>query len=343
MSLDAVSWIMAHPSFLENELLMQYNQRSDFMELMAGRGPRVKLGEEDKYVYLRHLGLKTKVSSGQAGANQIPSCSIAADMASAPVYLQQARAEWDHHQLNMAKKWGFSLPAAQSLAMQQAHYQQLRDKALYGMFPGNGEGFLNATGATYTTLPADPFGAQRFSTYDNGAMALFLLGVFAQLKTNTYQLGMPQRFAIIGPQQDISIWQYKGIVQLTSFQRPGGGTATIQKTVEEILRENGDEIVFGYDDTLIGAGAGGTDAIIFCMPEVKKPEGAMKTGAWNTNKWADLQPSFTANTLQYSDVIAPIEITAPLPQGATDVYSEMSATSGWAPRPEALLVLSGAN
>lgn len=341
MSLDASNWTMAHPSFMEPQSVLQYNQKSDFIELLAGRAPRVRLGQEDKYVYLRHLGVKTKVSSGQAGANQVPSCSITADLASAPVYLQQVRAEYDHHQINMAEKWGFSLPLAQSLAMQQGHYQQLRDKALFGMFPANGEGFLNSAG-TYATLPPDSFGNQTFSSYDNGQMALYVIGLFQTLKTLTYQMGMAQRFTIIGPQRDISTWQYKGIVQLTSFQRAGAGSATISGTIEEILARNGDEIVFGYDDTLIGAGAGGTDAIIFAMPEVKKPEGAGSASAWNTNKWADLQPSFGANTLQYSDVLAPIEITAPLPMGATDVYSEMSATSGWAPRPEALLVLSGA-
>lgn len=340
MALDASSWAMAFPSRMEPQLLLQYNQKSDYIELLAGRAPRAILEQEDKYIYLRHLGVKTKVSSGQAGANQVPSCSIETDLASAPVYLQQCRAEYDHHQLKMAEKWGFSLPLAQSLAMQQGHYQQLRDKALFGMFPANGEGFLNAPGATYVTLPPDSLGNATFSTYDNGQMALFLLSVFGLLKTNTYQMGQAQRFTVIGPQRDIgAIWQYSGIVQLTSFQRTGAGSETITGTIEDILARNGDEIVFGYDDTLIGAGAGGTDAIIFCMPEVKKPVGA----GLNTNQFAEMQPGFNANTLQYTDVVAPIEMTAPLPQGATDVYSEMSGTSGWAPRPEALYVLSGAH
>ena len=231
MSLDASSWAMAFPSFMEPQLLIQYNQHSDYLELLAGRAPTVKLGQEDKYVYLRHLGVKTKVSSGQAGANQIPSCAISTDLASAPVYLQQARAEYDHHQLRMADKWGFSLPLAQSLAMQQAHYQQLRDKALFGMFPANGEGILNAPGATYITLPPDSLGNTTFSTYDNGQMAIFVIGVFQALKTLTYQMGQPQRFTVIGPQRDISTWQYKGIVQLTSFQRTGAGSETISGTI----------------------------------------------------------------------------------------------------------------
>lgn len=338
MSTDASSWMMAHPSFVEPELLLQYNQKSDYIELLAGGAPRVKLGAEDKYVYLRSLGVKTKVSSGQAGANQIPSCSVTTGLASAPTYLQQVRAEYDHHQVAMAAQWGFSLAEAQRLGMRQGHYQLLRNKALFGEFPANGEGFLNATGATYITLPPDTFGNTRFSTYDNGQMALFLLSVFGALKTRTYQLGMPQRFVVLGPQQDLENWMYQGIVQLTSFQRAGGGSETITGTVEEILRRNGDEVVFGFDDTLIGAGAGGTDAIIFCMPEVKKPEGQ----SYSTNEWAKLQPGFDACTLQYSDVAAPIEIPTPLPAGAIDVYSEMRATSGWAPRPEGLTILSGA-
>lgn len=339
MSTDASTWAMTHPSFMEPELLLQYNQKSDFMELLAGGGPRVKLGSEDKNVYLRQLGVKTKVSSGQGGANQIPSCSVTTGLASAPTYLQQVRAEYDHHQVAMAAQWGFALPEAQRLGMRQGHYQLLRNKALFGEFPANGEGFLNATGATYITLPPDSLGNTRFTTYDNGQMAIFLLSVIGALKARTYQLGIPHRFTILGPQQDLETWMYQGIVQLTSFQRPGAGSATVTGTVEEILKQNGDEIVFGFDDTLIGAGAGGTDAIIFCMPEVVKPEGE----GWNTNEWAKLSPGFNACTLQYSDVAAPIEIPTPLPMGAIDVYSEMRATSGWAPRPESLTILSGAN
>lgn len=335
MSTDASSWVMANPSRMEPELLLQYNQKSDYEELLAGNAARATLGAEDKYVYLRSLGVKTKVSSGAAGANQMPSCSVTTGLASAPTYLQQVRAEYDHHQIAMANQWGYSLPEAQRLAMRQGHFQLLRNKVLFGEFPSNGEGFLNATGATYITLPPDSFGNVSFSTYDNGQMAIFLLSVIGALKTRTYQLGEPQRFSVIGPQQDIETWMYQGIVQLTSFQRPGGGSETITGTVEEILKRNGDDIVFGYDDTLIGAGAGGTDAIIFCMPEVKKPEPV------GTNAWASLQPGFNACTLQYTDVVAPIEIPTPLPAGAIDVYSEMRATSGWAPRPEGLVILSG--
>lgn len=336
MAFDGTSWITANPSFIEPDMLLQINQRSDFIKLLAGGAPRVRLGAEDKYVYLKQLAVRTKVAAGASGANQVPSVSVTTGLASAPTYLQQVRAEYDHHQVAMAGHWGVNLPEAQRLGMRQAHYQLLRNKALFGELPSNGEGILNATGATAITLPADPYGATTISTYDNGAMALFLLSIIQALKTRTYQHGQPQEIVVIGPQQDISLWAYQAIVQLVAYQRPGAGSATTTGTVQDILAQNGDTIVWGYDDTLIGAGAGGTDAIIFVMPELKPVDNS----GWDTNEFAKLGPNFMANTVMYSDVVAPIEIPCPLPGGAIDIFSEMRATSGYVPRPEAVTILS---
>ena len=99
---------------------------------------------------------------------------------------------------------------------------------------------------------------------------------------------------------------------------------------------NGDTIVWAYDDTLIGKGAGGNDAVLVVMPEVEKPNG----GRINTNEFAKLAPGIEACTLMYADMAAPREIVSPLPGGATDVLSEWRITSGWAIRPEAVTVLS---
>lgn len=338
MSTDASSFYMAHPNYTEPELMLQYNQKSDFMDLLAGGAPRARLDDEDKYVYLRQLGLKTQISSGSAGANQLPSCSITTGLASAPTYLQQVIAEYDHHQTKMLAQWGCNIVEGQRLAMRQAHALSLRNKALFGELPANGEGFLNAPNATYITLPPDTLGNVRFSTYDNGQMALFLLGIVGALLSRTYNLGQAQKIAVLGPQEILVTWQMTGIVQITSFQRAGGGSDTIEGTVEEILKRNGVEISFGYDDTLIGAGAGGTDAVIFAMPEVKKPD----TGGMSTNLWAGLTPGFSATTLQYTDKVAPVEFPTPVPNNGIHILSELRATSGWAPRPEALTILSGA-
>ena len=50
------------------------------------------------------------------------------------------------------------------------------------------------------------------------------------------------------------------VVQLVQFQRQGAGTTSTAGTLKEILMANGDSVVWTYDDTLIGAGAGGADA-----------------------------------------------------------------------------------
>ena len=99
---------------------------------------------------------------------------------------------------------------------------------------------------------------------------------------------------------------------------------------------NGDQIDWCYDDTLIGKGAGGTDAILIVMPEVEKPA----VSGINTNEFAKLTPGLDACTLMFADMVAPREIPTPLPGGAIDVLSEMRSTAGWAVRPEAITILS---
>lgn len=339
MSSDATAWVMAHPSFEEPNILVQQNQASDFPAILAGSAPRVKLASEDKFVYIKQLAIRTKVQSNAAGGSSLPSVSITTGLASAPTYLQQVVALYDHHQTAAMANWGINIVDAQSLGMQQGHYQALRGKAIFGEQPANGEGILNATGITQTTLPADTFGNARFSTYDNGQMAFYLLSLVQQIKARTYQGSRPQKFTILGPQQDVMPWMYQAIVQLTSYQRAGAGSASVGKTVKEILESNGDSVEFGYDDTLIGAGASGTDAIIIVMPELDVPS----RPNWNTNAAAKITPNMTDNTLLYTDVSAPIEIPTPVPGGGIHILSEMRATSGWAVRPEAVTVLSGAN
>lgn len=338
MAVDATTWAMTHPSHMEPGIVINYTQKSDFIRALAGGKLRVQLSSEDKNVYVKQLAVRTKITSGQATGNQLPSCSITTGLASAPVYRQQVRAEYDHHQTAMMGMWGASIVEAQRLAMRQGHYIGLRNKALYGVIPSNGEGIVNTTGATSVALPPDSFGNQTISTYDNGQMLLFLLNIFKTLRQRTYQFGQPSKFVILGPQQDVGAWEMSDIVQLTSYQRPGGGTMTVGQSLTKVLEEAGCELIIGYDDTLIGQGPGGTDLILFLMPEIKKPEGP----APNTNAFAQLLPGLNDLILQYSDVAAPIEIPTPLPGGAIDVLSEMSATTGWCLRPEVISILMAA-
>ncbi len=167
-------------------------------------------------------------------------------------------------------------------------------------------------------------------------MAFFLANQILQIKQRTNQLGMGRKFTILGPQRTLGEFEYN-VVQLVQFQRTGAGTASTAETMKDILKSNGDEILWVYDDTLINKGLGGnTDAVIIVMPEVEKPQGE----AIDTNEFAKLAPGLSACTIMLNDMMAPKEIPTPLPGGAIDVLSEMRSTSGWTVRPEALTIVS---
>ena len=51
--------------------------------------------------------------------------------------------------------------------------------------------------------------------------------------TRTMQLGRQQRVVILGPQRILGAMEIQQIVQLTSYQRPGGGTDTVGNTVKK--------------------------------------------------------------------------------------------------------------
>lgn len=336
MATIAPSWTQVHPSFIEPDILLQYNQASGAFDILGGGEPRVKIGSEDLYVYIKNFALRTHIASGQMAYNQLPSVSVSMNMISTPTYQNRVRAEYDHHDTAAAAEWGSSIVELQRLGMRQGHFQLLRNSLLYGMNPANGEGVLNVPGLTKVSLPPDSNSNDTFVTYDNGQLAIFFLTQIAALKTRTMQFGMPNRFIFLGPQRILGAAATQNIVQLTQYQRPGAGTNTTTGTVTQVEEENGDQILWAYDDTLIGKGEGGTDAIILAMPEVKKPEGR----PYNTNEFAKVAPGLEACVLQYLDMAAPREIPTPLAGGAIDVLSEWRSTPGWPVRPEAVTKIS---
>ena len=331
----AASWVQVHPSYMMPEILLPYTQASGFYETIAGGEPLVRLGDGDLYVYGKRIDIRNRVAAGQSPAEQLPSVSVALSQFSTPTYLQRVRAEYSHHDTAAMGRWGISVVEAQRLGMRQGHFQLQRTAHLSGFNPGNGEGLLNTNGATAINLPADQYGNDTVVTYDNGAMAFFLMGQVQQMKTRTNQLGIPQEFVILGPQRTLGSFEYN-VVQLTQFQREGAGTTSTAGVVKSVLMQNGDRLLWCYDDTLIGKGAGGNDAVILCMPGVVKPE----AGPPNTNEFARLEPGLKACILQLVDRPAPLEIPTPLPGGAIDVLSEMRITPGWGIRPEAITIIS---
>lgn len=334
--LSASSYGLFHPSFMEPEIIVPYAQVSGAFDLIEGGSPRVRLAEGDLWVYMKRVDIRTQIAANQNAINQLPGVSFTFGMIQAPTYLFQVRAEYNHHDQAAAARWGASLPELYRLGMRQANFQIARGALLYGMNPQNGEGLLNAPNATLVNLPPDSNGNTTVVTYDAGQMAFFFLSQLLSMKTRTNQMGIGQKFSIVGPQRTLGQFEYPDIVQLVQFQREGAGSETTKGLIEEVLKRNGDLVAWQYDDTLIGKGAGGTDAVIITMPEVQRPN---RPGI-NTNEFAKFTPGNNVCATMYADMAAPREITSPLPGGATDVLSEWRLSPGWMVRTEAITIIS---
>lgn len=332
----APSYITLNPNYMMPELLLPYSQASGAFDLLPTGEPLVRLGEGDLVAYIKRIDVRTRMAASQSAVNSLPSVGIANSMISTATYLMRVRAEYDHHDTAAMGRWGVSIVEAQRLGMRQGHFQLARNALLYGMNPANGEGLMNTNGATAVNLPPDTNGNDTVVTYDNGQMAFFLLSQLSATKTRTNQLGIGRKFTILGPQRVLGAFEYQNIVQLVQYQRPGAGSQSTAGVLKDVAEMNGDEITWAYDETLIGRGAGGTDAVVIVMPEVEKPQGSRM----NTNEFAKLAPGLDACTLQLCDMAAPREIPTPLPGGAIDVLSEMRITSGWGVRPEAVSIIS---
>jgi hypothetical protein len=336
MSLQAGAYIVVNPSFTEPEIITQWAQPSGFVHTLSGDGPRTRLGEEDLLVYVKQLNLRVQIAAGQTSFNEMPGVDIVASQISTATYRFQLRNTWNHHDVNAAGSWGFSLVEAYKLGHRQGHFQLARDACLKGLNPQNGEGLINAPGAIVVSVPPDPFGDTSWSTYDNGAAAFLFAQTVGNIKQTTLQLGLGRKFTVIGPQRVLVLYEYN-VVQLVQFQREGAGTASSAGTFENILMKNGDTVTWTYDDTLQGAGAGGADLVIIIMPELEKPAGTEPT---NLNEFAKLNPGNLTCSAQYSDMAAPREIISPMAGGATDLLTEWRLSSGWLYRTPAMRILS---
>ena len=335
VGLVAPSYELVHPSYMIPEIIMPINQASGAFSLLAGGDPDVRIGSEDLVVYARVMDMRSKTTVSQSAGNQLQSISIVNKLTSTPTYMIRARADYDHHDTAAASLWGFGLPDALTHAHRQATWQQMRNAELYGVNPANGEGLVNTQGATLVNLPPDQYGNDTVVTYDNGGMAFFIAQQVLATKTAMMMLGTPARVVICGPQRTLGEFEYN-IVQLVQFQRDGAGSESTRGVLNEILKTNLDALEWVYDDTLIGKGASGNDAVILCIPEYEQN----KREAFDTNYFSRLMPNQKANTLQLCDMAAPREIISPLAGGATDVLSEMRTTSGWGLRPEGLRIIS---
>jgi hypothetical protein len=338
MSGLAPSFVTVNPNFMMPDLIMQYTMASGAFSTLATENPMPRLGEADLYVYAKKIQLTSQVAANQSTANQLPSASVVPSMISTATYRIQTRSAYDQFDESATGAWGYSLPEAMRLAARQGIAQQMRNILLYGMNPANGEGLLNTAGATTASLGSDTNGNTGYSTWDSGQLAQYMLNMIGSLKVRTMQIGVPLRLVFLAPQRFINQITYAGVVSLTQFQRIGAGVDSTAGLVESVAHwAGGDDVTFAADDTLIGQGAGGTDAILLIAPELKINTANARM---NTNVFASLAPNQTATSLMLCDVAAPTEVPSPIPDGGITTLYTMRSTSGWCIRPEALTILS---
>lgn len=330
------AFVRVEPSYTEPNILLQIAQPSGFVNLLADSKIRVMLQEGDLAAYIKRLNIRTSAFGSQSSFTLTAAEFINASFMSTATYHFSNRAVWSRSDEASAGRWGFSVVQALDLAQKQAHFQTARNVCLYGSIPSNGEGLLNTPGAVSVTLPPDSNGNATLTAYDNGEMAQFFLQTIVNMITSMFQANLPQKIVVLGPQRDILYMQQVAIVQLVQFQRTGAGSATTAQMLSSIQESAGNNIEWSVDDTLIGKGSGGTDAIVISIPKLKNPS-APKL---NTNIFAELTPNLDENVLQYADMAAPRKIISPAPYGMTEQIQEWRLSSGWAPRPQALTIIN---
>lgn len=338
MSNFAPAIVTLNPHKMQPNIVMQYSQASGAWDVLAGAAPKVEISMNDLVVYQKQLRMTSRVHGNQAINKQLPSVSIRPEYDQMKTYNILSRAIYSYGDKEAAELWGYSLIEALRLANRQAHFQQLRNMLLFGIEPTNNEGLLNAPHATTVDLPADSEGNTTLTTYRPNELAIFLLNLISSLKIRMYLLGQPLKIVFLAPQRFLQVIEYLGIVSLTSYQIPGAGSATVSGMVQNIAgMAQGDEITWAIDDTLIGKGDNGTDAIIITSPVIKIPEARAVV---DTNLFYRLTPNELSANLQFTDVAAPIEVPTPTTDGGMTTIFRMRATPGWNIRAEALTILS---
>lgn len=327
---------LLHPNYVEPGVIWQQTQQTGAFEVLAGGDPLVRLSNTSRMVYAKTGNITTRVHVGQSATNSLPSVDVRMGMVGTATYLQQVRQEFDAHDADMSSEWGVGILEVFRRGTGQAHAQSLRNLLLHGAMPQNGEGLLNAPNATTIVLPTDSSGNQTIESYDPNEMFTFLLGVIADIKNRTMQAGIGRRIVLLAPQRVITQLTIRSIVQVTQWQRAGAGTNVVGGAMKEVLSMGDDEFELQADDTLMGAGQNGSDAVIVTMPEITAPEASN----YNTNEFAKIAPGLDACNLQFVNSPAPIEVISPIESGRTDFLTWMRVTSGWPIRQEALTIIS---
>lgn len=335
-SVNFSAQLKVHPSFSEPDAIITYAQPSSCFSLLENGEPRVKIGQADLNVYINSIDIRSQAFNSQFQPSLLPSASLVGTYGQTQTYNVIVRCEYGPDDTAAASAYNISLPQALDFANKQGIYQGMRSMLLYGVNTNNGEGLVNTVGATAVTLPADSYGNTSVTTYDNGELSLWLLQQVNNLLINTYQTGSAGKIVFLGPQRIINQMLLVNIVQVTSYQRPGAGTSTTAAIVEALAKERGYDVEWGFDDTLIGQGAGGSDLVLMTLPEIETPA----IDGLNTNEFGKLKPHLNAVNLMYTDMAAPMKIPTPIPDGSITQVDRLRASCGWCVRPQGLFLLS---
>jgi hypothetical protein len=323
-----------HPSHYEPGLIVTQSQASGYRKTLAGGTLRAQLSNIDKAIYANVLDVRTQIAANQATANVLPGVSLRGSIIQAGTYTIRQRNEYSEWDVAEAGEYNVALPMAYRFGQRQGAFQFIRNAGLFGVNAANSEGLLNTPGATTVNLPPDSYGNTLLPNYDAGQLAIWLNGVINAGLTRMFLFGTPVRVVILGPQRILGTMQTQDIVQVTSYQRIGAGSATTAQVTTEVMGQFGYSVEWAFDDTLQGAGGSSTnDVILVCFPELNVPT----MSGLNTNEFAMVAPNIGGNILQYADVEAPIEVTTPIP-GALDVESTMRVSAGWVIRPQAITI-----
>lgn len=338
MSAFAPAFTTVNPSMMLPEMVMQYSMASGAFDILSGSAPTVKISTSDLVVYQKYLRMTSQAHVSQSLPGQLPSSSITGGYDQMMTYRVSTRSQYSYLDDDAANRWGYSLVEGLRLANRQGHAQQLRNMLLYGVNAANNEGITNSPNATTISMGSDSYGNDSYITWDSGELSKFVLSLIAGQKTRMMLLGQALTTVVLCPQRFMQALEWTGIVELTTYQRPGAGTATVGQIIKSIAGDAaGDSIIFCQDDTLIGKGAGGTDLIVITNPELVVPEARQDI---NTNIFATLTPNQQAVNVMFMDVSAPTEIPSPMPDGGMTTLYTMRATPGWNLRPEGVTLLS---
>lgn len=338
MSIFAPAVTLVSPSYMNPDILMQYSMASGAFDILADGKPMVKIGAMDLVVYQKYLRMTSQAMAGQSLAAQLPSSSVVPAYDQMMTYRIQSRSQYNYLDTDAANQWGYSLVDALRLANRQAHAQYLRNMLIYGVNAANNEGVINSPNAVTVNLGKDSKGNETYPSWDAGEMAIYLLNLIASQKSKMLILGQAVKSVILAPQRFLQTLEYTGVVQLTTYQRAGAGSATIGTMIKSISEDaTNSDIEFAADDTLIGKGAGGSDLIIITIPKLVIPEARQDI---NTNIFATLTPNEQAVNVQFMDVAAPTEVPTPIPDGGLTTLYTLRSTPGWNFRPEGITLLS---